>query len=147
MIGGRRSAAIEAIRAAGGRVTAPRQAVLDAVLDADEHHFTASDIVAAIHHTKQPTDRATVYRTLELLTEIGLLDQLQLDSGAAVYHRADHPHGHLLCNECGSVEELPSEVLEDVVGRIASHAGFVVDTARVALSGACRACAAKAAVG
>jgi len=136
----RREVALEAIRAAGGRVTAPRLAVLDAVLDVGGHHFTAADIFATVGKAKQSTDLATVYRTLELLTEIGLLDQLQLDGGAAVYHRADHPHGHLICSECGAVVELPATLLSDLGRRVRQRTGFAIDAARVGVSGLCADC-------
>ena len=85
------------IRAGGGRVTPARRAVLAAILDTGGHHFTAAEIFAAVDDARPRPDRATVYRTLDLLTELGVLTPLQLDGDATVYHRADHRHGHLVC--------------------------------------------------
>jgi Fur family ferric uptake transcriptional regulator len=99
--------AVVEIRARGGRVTPARRAVLAAVFDAGEHHFTAADIVAAVADAEARPDRATVYRTIDLLIELGLLTPLRLDGDAAVYHRTDHDHGHVLCLSCGAVLELP----------------------------------------
>src|SRR5215469_11044348 len=94
------------IRRSGGRVTPAREAVLRAVLQADDHHFTAADIFEAVEDSPARPDRATVYRTLDLLTELGVLTPLQLDSAAVVYHRTDHRHAHLICERCGAVVEL-----------------------------------------
>src|SRR3954454_23941974 len=91
------------IRSSGGRVTPARESVLRAVLEADHHHFTAADIFDAVDDGPARPDRATVYRTLDLLTELGVLTPLQLDAGAIVYPRADHTHAHLICEGCGAV--------------------------------------------
>jgi Fur family transcriptional regulator, ferric uptake regulator len=132
------------IRASGGRVTSTRQVVLRAVLDAGEHHFTAADISDAVVDAVPKPDRATVYRTLELLVELGIVTVLQYDGGAAIYHRADPPHGHLVCDHCGSVVELPAAALDAVVAAIREHAEFTIDPARVAISGTCATCEAHA---
>ena len=93
--------------AEGGRVTPARRAVLEAILNVGEHHFTAAEISDAVESTDRRPDRATVYRTLDLLTELGVVTPLQLDSDAVVYHRTDHRHGHLVCDRCGAIVELP----------------------------------------
>jgi Fur family ferric uptake transcriptional regulator len=131
------------IRAGGGRVTPARRAVLAAILDAGGHHFTAAEIFAAVDDARPRPDRATVYRTLDLLTELGVLTPLQLDGDATVYHRADHRHGHLVCSSCGAIVELPEAALQLLAGSLEGETGFVVDTGRVAITGWCRACAGK----
>jgi Fur family ferric uptake transcriptional regulator len=129
------------IRAAGGRVTPARRAVLSAILSAGEHHFTAADIFEAVAKAKPRPDRATVYRTLELLTEIGLLKPLQLDGDAAVYHRTDHHHGHLICGQCGAIVEMPAKTLTSLAQTLRTRTGFVIDADRFAISGTCARCA------
>jgi Fur family ferric uptake transcriptional regulator len=128
------------IRAHGGRVTPARRAVLAAVLDADGHHFTAADVLAAVERTELRPDRATVYRTLELLTEIGLLKQLQLNGEAIVYHRADHRHGHVVCGVCGAITEVPEQALIDFALILQKQTHFTIDADRVAVSGTCERC-------
>jgi len=129
------------IRAGGGRVTPARRAVLAAILDAGRHHFTAAEIFAAVDGTRSRPDRATVYRTLELLTELGVVTPLQLAGDATVYHRSDHRHGHLVCAGCGAVVEIPDTALRVIGSALEDETGFVVDPGRVAIPGRCRACA------
>jgi Fe2+ or Zn2+ uptake regulation protein len=130
------------IRAQGGRVTPARRAVLEAILGAGEHHFTAAEIFDAVDATQPRPDRATVYRTLDLLTELGVLTPLQLDSDAVVYHRTDHRHGHLVCDACGDVVELPRSALSALARKVRHDRRFVIDTDRVAIAGLCERCAA-----
>ncbi len=128
------------IRAGGGRITPTRRAVLTAILDPDRHHFTAAEIVSAVEQSRPRPDRATVYRTLELLVELSVLTPLQLDGEATVYHRSDHRHGHLVCTRCGGIVEIPEATLQSVGDALEARTGFVVDTGRVAISGLCRGC-------
>jgi Fur family ferric uptake transcriptional regulator len=132
---------LDEIRAHGGRVTPARRAVLSSILDAGEHHFTAAEIESAVERSSPQPDRATVYRTLELLTEIGLLTPLQLDGDATVYHRTDHHHGHLVCSTCGAIVEMPAATLAKNSRTVLRQTGFTIDTGRFALSGACERCA------
>ena len=81
-----------------------------------------------------------MYRTLELLTEIGLLTPLQLDGDAAVYHRTDHHHGHLVCSTCGAIVEMPASTLATISRTLLRQTGFTIDTKRFALSGICERC-------
>jgi Fe2+ or Zn2+ uptake regulation protein len=129
------------IRAQGGRVTPARRAVLEAILGAGEHHFTAAEIFDAVEAAQPRPDRATVYRTLDLLTELGVLTPLQLDSDAVVYHRTDHRHGHLVCDACGDVIELPRRAVAALARKVLHDRGFVVDPDRVAVPGLCARCA------
>ncbi len=129
------------IRAQGGRVTPARKAVLEAILNAGEHHFTAAEIFDAVENADPRPDRATVYRTLELLTELGVLTPLQLDADAVVYHRTDHRHGHLVCDGCGDIVELPRTALTTLARKVQHDTGFVIDTDRVAIAGVCATCA------
>jgi Fur family ferric uptake transcriptional regulator len=132
---------LDEIRHTGGRVTPAREAVLRAVLEADEHHFTAADIFDTVEDSPARPDRATVYRTLDLLTELGILTPLQLDAAAVVYHRSDHSHAHLICDRCGTVVELDRSTLDSVDRAIKRRTGFDIARPRVAISGLCARCA------
>jgi Fur family ferric uptake transcriptional regulator len=129
------------IRAGGGRITPTRRAVLSAVLDAGGHHFTAAEIIAAVERARPRPDRATVYRTLDLLVELSVLTPLQLDGEATVYHRADRRHGHLVCSHCGVIVEIPEATLGRLADSLEARTHFVVDAGRVAIPGSCAACA------
>ena len=124
-------------------MTPARRAVLRAVLEGSEHHFTAADIFDAVEGADPRPDRATVYRTLELLTEIGLLTPLQLDGDAAVYHRTDQRHGHLVCVVCGTIAEISGRTLTSLGVAMERETGFQIDPNRVAISGCCAHCAAR----
>ena len=132
--------ALAEIRAGGERITPARRAVLSAILDAGAHHFTAAEIMSADEHAEPRPDRATVYRTFDLLVEVGVLTPLQLDGEATVYHRTDHRHGHLLCTRCGGIVEIPEGTLRTLADTVAARTGFVVDADRVAISGSCGPC-------
>ena len=134
---------VEAIRASGGRVTPARREVLQAILEGDDHHFTAADVQTAVQDAPSRPDRATVYRTLELLTELGVIRPIHLDGDATVYHRADLQHGHLVCEHCGAVVEVPTATLASIARTVRQQTGFVVAGDRVALTGTCADCAAR----
>ena len=133
------------IRAGGGRITPARRAVLSAILDAGSHHVTAAEIVTAVDRARPRPDRATVYRTLELLVELSVVTPLQLDGEAIVYHRTDHHHGHLMCTRCGAIGEIPVPALHSIGELIEARTGFKVDGERVAIPGSCPRCAEKGA--
>ena len=133
-------ATLDEIRAHGGRVTPARRAVLSAILDAGEHHFTAADVLTIVERSAPGPDRATVYRTLELLTELGFLRPLLLDGDATVYHRADHDHGHLVCESCGAITEIPAATLTDLTRALEDGSGFAIDMHSAAIPGTCARC-------
>jgi Fur family ferric uptake transcriptional regulator len=130
------------LRARGYRLTPQRQLVLEAV--GTLGHATPEEIVAAVRKTASGVNISTVYRTLELLEELGLVQHTHLGHGAPTYSVAtDDDHVHLVCRDCGGVDEVASEVVEDVVRRLSAERGFTVDVGHFAVFGRCRACAAK----
>jgi Fur family ferric uptake transcriptional regulator len=129
------------LRARGYRLTPQRQLVLEAV--GTLGHGTPEEIVAAVRKTASGVNISTVYRTLELLEELGLVQHTHLGHGAPTYSVAtDDDHVHLVCRDCGGVDEVASEVVEDVVRRLSAERGFTVDVGHFAVFGRCRACAA-----
>ena len=133
----------ERLHAQGLRLTAPRRQVLDAV-DALQH-ATPDAIVAWLREQAGPggtaPDTSTVYRNLEVLERLGLVWHTHLGKGAPVYHAAaEHPHLHVVCQSCGEISSVPSDLLDSAAERLAADLGFTVDVGHVALSGTCRAC-------
>ena len=129
----------ERLRARGFRLTPQRQLVLEAVVALG--HATPEEIVAEVRRTASGINISTVYRTLELLEELGLVTHTHLGHGAPTYHAADDAdHLHLVCRECGGIEEVPTQVIEGSVGRIAAEHGFAVDTGHFAIYGVCASC-------
>jgi Fur family ferric uptake transcriptional regulator len=130
----------ERLRARGYRLTPQRQLVLEAV--GELGHATPEEIATAVRRTASGVNISTVYRTLELLEEIGLVQHTHLGHGAPTYSVAsDHDHVHLVCRDCGAVDEAPPETLEPIVSALAATRGFEVDVGHFAVFGRCRDCA------
>lgn len=131
------------LRARGYRLTTQRQLVLDAVRQLG--HATPEEIAASVHSRSAAVNVSTVYRTLDVLEEIGLVTHTHLGHGAPTYHPADESdHVHLVCTECGAVESVAADTLKGLVGSLRAQTGFEVDVAHVAMHGRCANCAASA---
>jgi Fur family ferric uptake transcriptional regulator len=132
----------ERLRSAGLRVTHQRERVLAAVGALE--HATPEAIVARLREEAAPgttaPDTSTVYRTLELLERLGLVWHTHLGKGAPVYHAAEHPHLHVVCQSCGAIASADPGLLDAAAERLAADLGFTVDVGHVALSGTCAAC-------
>jgi Fur family ferric uptake transcriptional regulator len=128
------------LRARGYRLTPQRQLVLEAV-DRLEHS-TPDDILAEVRRTARSVNISTVYRTLELLEELGLVSHAHLGHGAPTYHLADrHHHMHLVCRDCAGVIEADLSLAESFRQRLREECGFETDMKHFAIFGRCRTCA------
>ena len=129
------------LRSRGYRLTPQRQLVLEAV--GELGHGTPEEIATAVQQTATGVNISTVYRTLELLEEVGLVRHTHLGHGAPTYSVAtDDDHVHLVCRDCGAVAEASPVVLSGVVERLAQEHGFTVDVGHFAVFGRCRVCSA-----
>lgn len=129
------------LRARGYRLTPQRQLVLKAV--GQLVHATPEEIAVEVRQTASAVNISTVYRTLELLEELGLVQHTHLGHGAPTYSvSTDDDHVHLVCRDCGSVDEIDSSIVEDVVRRLSAERGFSVDVGHFAVFGRCKACSA-----
>lgn len=128
------------LHARGERMTSPRRAVL-AVLASTPGHLSADAVQARADDGRLPP--STIYRVLDLLCDIGIVQHVHLGHGATAYHLSDAggAHLHLECRSCGAVLDLPATLMDEVVARVAAEHGFVLDPAHTALSGACARCA------
>lgn len=122
------------LRSRGMRVTPQREQVLGAVRALG--HATPEQIGDAV----PGVDVATVYRTLELLEELGFVRHTHLGHGAPSYRPADDDHIHVVCHVCGSVTDAPPNLVDELAGRLRQERGFVVDTAHFAVFGRCADC-------
>ncbi|WP_377270590.1 Fur family transcriptional regulator [Peterkaempfera sp. SMS 1(5)a] len=129
------------LRTRGYRLTPQRQLVLEAVDALD--HATPDDILTKVRHTASGVNISTVYRTLELLEELGLVSHTHLGHGAPTYHLADrHHHMHLVCRDCGKIAETDTSVAAPLVDRLRTEYGFDTDMKHFAIFGRCADCAA-----
>jgi Fur family ferric uptake transcriptional regulator len=128
------------LRARGDRMTGPRRAVIVA-LAARQAHLTADQVVSAVAEQDASVHRASVYRTLETLSQLGVVQHVHVGHGTTTYHLAgEQPHLHAQCSSCGSVLDLPGSLLDSVAKAMLHEHGFQLDPAHVALSGLCASC-------
>ena len=129
------------LRARGYRVTPQRQLVLEAVHQLG--HATPDQVHAKVAEVAAGVNITTVYRTLELLEELGLVTHTHLSHGAPTFHPVgETQHVHLVCRACGGVSELPSGFLAPLAESLDRERGFLLDIGHVALFGVCVACGA-----
>ena len=129
----------ERLREAGLRSTVARRAVLQALADAG--HATVDELAEAVQRTHPEVNLSTIYRTLEALDEAGLVTHAHLHHGSPTYHSVDaDPHVHLVCSECGQVEEQPASVARNLAQHLLEATGFTLDVAHLAVHGTCAGC-------
>ncbi len=121
-------------------MTAARTSVVTALASLTGHP-TVDDIAVAVAALDAGVHRATVYRTLEALCELGVVQHIHLGHGATAYH-IPHPapHPHAQCRGCGRVIDLPPDSLAGVAATLDTGSAFRLDATHVALSGTCHAC-------
>jgi Fur family ferric uptake transcriptional regulator len=121
------------------RLTAQRRAIIDTVFNTEEH-FTAEQLLGWARQKDHSVSRATVYRTLPLLTQSGLVREMDFGKDYKFYdpNYADHPHhSHIICGDCEKIVEFESEKIEQLECEISQKLGFSVKTQRLQITGAC----------
>lgn len=137
---GDQTAIIIAFDRAGLRVTEPRRSIAALIAEQDGH-FTAADLVEAAQTQRLGIGRATVFRTLEVLEDLGAVERLDLPSGEHAYVGCEPAHHHhLVCSRCGRTDEIEDAGLRTVVGDVARRTGYRIDEHRLELFGLCPAC-------
>ena len=121
------------------RVTSQRHAIVDTVFSTDKH-FTAEQLLEWSRLRDKSVSRATVYRTLPLLTESGLVREMDFGKDYKFYdpNYADHPnHSHIICQDCDKIVEFESEKIEKLENEITHRLGFSVKTQRLQITASC----------
>lgn len=131
---------LDRLRHRGTRLTTARRAVIASLVAADGQHITAEAIVAWVQARHPEVHRSTVYRTLDRLEAIGMVNHVHLGHGPSTYHLTDRPHHHAICNVCGTVIDVPPEALDGLTRRLRADHGFELTHQHFALSGRCRDC-------
>lgn len=129
------------------RVTKARQAVIE-VLDSTTEHLVADEIVVRAEGSAPGVHRATVYRALATLGDLGLVTHTHVGGSATVYHLAVPTpstqtiptHAHLQCTNCQAVIDIPAEALDSLIATAEREAGFLVEAHHAALLGLCADC-------
>ena len=131
---------INALRQQGYRLTPQREMIVEAVAHAGRH-VTAEEVYERVCARASAVNLATVYRTLDLLVELGLVSQADLGDGKVTYASPVHgPHCHLVCRRCGCVIEADCDLVEPLEERLEEQYGFAAELHHFAISGLCADC-------
>ena len=124
----------------GEKLTEPRRILVRHIFDSHKH-FDADELVADLREAGRRVSRSTVYRTLRLLVEAGLLRELRLTNRSAYEHDYGYPsHDHLHCTECNAVVEFRNDEIQKVRDAVSMEHGFRPVGHRFVISGVCPAC-------
>ena len=130
---------IERLRNAGYKVTPPRLAVLD-VISQEREHLNPNEILEHARQRHPALGRATVYRTLELLTELGIVRPIYVGDSGPTYIRAEGGHHHLVCSSCGRVEDFEQCMADEMVHDLTERFDFEIQSHLLEFYGVCPAC-------
>jgi Fur family ferric uptake transcriptional regulator len=139
----RAEAARESLKKRGIRLTRQRQIILG-LLENSGDHLDAENLYRLANKLDPKLNRVTVYRTLKLLKEGGLVDELDLMHFEGDQHyyetRSKQEHAHIICLRCGKVEEFFGEPLQKLRRQVEAHFGFQILIARTEIGGYCAHC-------
>jgi Fur family transcriptional regulator, ferric uptake regulator len=131
------------LAARGVRMTAQRRLLVGIIQDSPRH-LDAATLLEVAKKQDPGIDRATVYRTIALLKDRGLIDELDLMhiEGEKHYYEAktNRDHGHIACFRCGAILEYASSSFERLKKEIAQQSGFAIRTVRLEVGGFCKKC-------
>lgn len=129
----------------GKRLTVQRAAIWGVLAAKPDLHLSAEDVAASVQRSLPQVNASTVYRTLDVLVEEGLVRRTDLGTGRAVFEPAhEHPHHHLVCESCGAVAHIHDDGLGDVAERIEAQSRFSLGDREITFFGECSSCQARA---
>ena len=124
----------------GYRLT-PQRLMIVAAIEHSDHHISAEEIYTQVLAKYPHVNISTIYRTLDLLKQLGLVTQTDLGESRVRYHSAEKGHHHhLVCQECGAVIDLDEAVLSPVKDALLKEYGFMADLKHLAIFGRCVNC-------
>lgn len=132
------------IKTKGFKLTPQRRATIEVILKNEGKHMSTEEVYVEVKKSCPEIGLATVYRTMMLLEEVGVLQKHNFDDGRNRYEinhpDEDHHHHHLICKKCGRVSEVEEDLLDELEDRIEKKYNFVVDDHRVQFLGYCKEC-------
>ncbi len=127
------------LKKAGLKATLPRLRILEILERADRRHMSAEDVYKALMDSGEDVGLATIYRVLTQFEAAGLVTRHHFESGQAVFEiYRGHHHDHIVCMQCGRIEEFVDEVIEQRQQEIATRLGFELTEHSLVLYGNCR---------
>ncbi len=134
--------ALAMLRKSGGRITPTRRAVIQ-ILISESTHLSAEDLAKRLQRRLPEVHISTIYRTLDALEAVGVVDHVHLGHGRAIYHLSSDIHQHLVCEVCSSVIEVPESFFLALKGELQEAFGFTMRAHHFAVIGRCSQCALK----
>ncbi|NYE63244.1 Fur family ferric uptake transcriptional regulator [Duganella sp. 1224] len=126
------------LKASGLKATLPRIKILDIFQNSEVRHLTAEDVYKILLADNMDVGLATVYRVLTQFEQAGLLNRNHFETGKAIFElNAGSHHDHLVCVDCGRVEEFFDEAIEERQNAIAAERGFKIAEHALAIYGNC----------
>jgi Fur family ferric uptake transcriptional regulator len=125
------------------KLTPQRQIILKAFFEKNRRHLSAEELYSIVKERYPEIGLATVYRTLDLLAELGILQKMDFGDGKARFELNDedvHHHHHLICLSCGKVQEFQLDLLEPLEESIEQSTGFDIIDHRLKFYGYCSDC-------
>ena len=127
------------LRKHGLKVTGPRLKILALLENAEPHHMSAEDVYKALLASHEDIGLATVYRVLTQFEAAGLVQRHNFDGGYSVFEMAsDEHHDHIVCIDCGLVQEFQNSMIEQQQEKIAQQLGFHLQDHNLCLYGRCQ---------
>jgi Fur family ferric uptake transcriptional regulator len=131
---------LDALHAGGFRLTTPRRELADLIADR-AGHFSAADLITEARERDLAVGRATIFRTLDVLSAAGVVERIDLPSGEHAYLACQpRHHHHIICSRCGRSSDIADAGLRSVVRDVAKRTGYRVDDHRLELFGLCPTC-------
>jgi len=132
------------LHAASYKLTPQRESTVRVLLENESDHLSAEDVFLKVRESSPEIGLATVYRTLELLAELKVVDKINFGDGVARFdlrkEGAEHFHHHLVCVECGAVDEIEEDLLGEVEKKVERDYQFKIMDHRLTFHGICRRC-------
>ncbi|MCG3398924.1 Fur family transcriptional regulator [Staphylococcus massiliensis] len=126
------------------KLTPQREATVTVLIENEADHLSAEDVYLKVKDKAPEIGLATVYRTLELLAELKVVDKINFGDGVARFdlrkEGAKHFHHHLVCMECGRVDEIEEDLLPQVEDKVEKDFNFKIIDHRLTFHGICDSC-------
>ncbi len=130
-----------ALRRTGRRLTRQRRVIWNVLLAEPDRHLSAEDVVEQVRKRLPRVNTSTVYRTLEILVDDGLVLRTDLGGDRAYYEPVrEHHHHHVICERCGRVTHLHDDTLGDLAARIEDDSGYRLGEREISFFGICPSC-------
>jgi len=129
------------LRRNGGRATAAKRLLLRALL-ASHDHRSAEQLAGQVQAESPDVHLTTIYRNLDELERLHLVERTYTGHGPATYHLTTTPHGHLACQACGTITEIPATDFANLATAVQRKYGFTISPGYLALAGHCSKCGA-----